>query len=634
MDATTGSEGQSARNWHDRVFGGVVFAGLFAYLWKGLEPHLLYYGFGVFGEYPQFSWDAMFLEARFAAPGGPLKVLTGFLAQWYYQSWLGAVIIVAVLWVLFLGTRRLLRQVGAEGGRDWAFLPPLLGLFVYNCYDHPLQALLAVSASVWLAVLHLSVPVKNAAIRIATFAFLYGLCYYLTGGAALVFGLTVCLAEGLSRRRIVCAGSCAALAVAATLVMGPWVFFLSPREAFCVGTPLDPGLAGGLDRTSRWVLWGLYAFVPAATLGTMLWGRWAHRASVPRSPGRVSATPTRMDRLRRHLPWLWVVVRRAAIVGLCIACMMGRRTGMKYDLAMHYCSRQRDWAGVIRLADQMRERYTFPPACIFDVDRALAHLGRMGDDLFAYPQNTKVLAFLSLGDLGHQFWFSKLLDLHFDLGDLNAAEQDAYELLEVQGPSPYVLEALARVHIAKGEYEAARVPLKALRTSPAFRAVASRWLEELADPARLAADPNVASWRRWRRQNDHEVREAYYDQVLLDMLSDHPDNRLAFEYLTGYYLLTHQRAKLVENLRRLRELGYDRLPRHYAEALLIYLSQTRKPIDMQGWTIDPGATDRLEQITTVWKGMRGDRQAAMAVLAPRFGDTYTYYSIFSVSGVK
>jgi len=613
----------------------MVFAGLFVYLWRGLEPYLLYYGFGVFGEYPQFSWDAMFLKARFGTPGGPLSVLTGFLAQWYYQSWLGAMVIVAVLWVLFLGTRRLLRQVGAEGGRDWAFLPPLLGLVVYNRYDHPLQALLAVGVSVWLTVLYLSVPAKNAGIRMATFAVLYSLCYYVTGGAALVFGLTVCVAEGLSGKRILRAGLCAALAVAAPLVIGSWVFSLGPREAFCVGTPLDPGLMAGLGKTSRWLLWGLYAFVPAAVLGTMVWGWLAHRVMLRRSKRRVSATtPARMDRLRRRLPWVQAVVRRAAVVGLCIACMMDRQTGTKYDLAMHYCSRQRDWAGVLRLAGQMRGRYTFPPACIFDVDRALAHLGRMGDDLFAYPQNTKVLAFLSLGDLGHQFWFAKLFDLHFDLGDLNAAEQDAYELLEVQGPSPFILEALARVHIAKGEYEAARVPLKALRRSPAFRAVALRWLEELADPARLAADPNVASWRRWSRQTDHEVREAYYDQVLLDMLSDHPDNRMAFEYLTGYYLLTHQRAKLVDNLRRLRDLGYDRLPRHYAEALLIHLSQTRKPIDMQGWTIDPGAADQLRQITVAWKDMRGDRQAAMAALAPRFGDTYTFYSIFSVSGVK
>ena len=135
------------------------------------------------------------------------------------------------------------------------------------------------------------------------------------------------------------------------------------------------------------------------------------------------------------------------------------------------------------------------------------------------------------------------------------------------------------------------------------------------------------------RRTDREMKDAVFDQIMLDLLRDHPDNRLAFEYLTGYYLLTRQRAKLVENLYRLRDLGYDRLPRHYAEALLIESSLTRKPIAMLGWTIGPAAREPLQQIATAMRG-QGSQQAAFQAMAPRFGDTYAFYSIFNVTGAK
>jgi hypothetical protein len=144
----------------------------------------------------------------------------------------------------------------------------------------------------------------------------------------------------------------------------------------------------------------------------------------------------------------------------------------------------------------------------------------------------------------------------------------------------------------------------------------------------------VASWRRWRRNRDHEIREGYFDEAILDLLQDHPDNRLAFEYLMGYYLLTYQRAKIVGSLEKMREMGYKQLPRHVMEALLIEARQTRKPIDLKGWSMDPWVRDQFERISSSLRGMRGNKEAAASLLAPQFGDTYAYYSAFHVSGTR
>ncbi len=634
MGPTTCREGQSARQGPARALVAVLFAALFVYLWKAIEPHLLYYGFGVFSEFPQFSWETTFLKARLCTPGGPINLLTGFLAQWYYQPWLGAVILVTSLWVLFAGTRRVLRRLGQGRGLLPAFAAPLLAVMVLNRYDHPLQAVLAVSVSAWLAAVYLSLSVTGVWLGAVAFVLLNGLCYAVAGGTSIVFALTVCLAEGLSRRQTVRTATFAVLAVASTLVIGTGVFSLDAARAFTIATCLDPAMMAGLARTSRLLIWGLYAFIPLAVLGVIGWQAIIRRSLARRGKKATASSPAGTGDQGRWLAWLRDSLPWVVSIGLCILCALDRQTGAKYRLAVHDLARRGQWSEVLRLADEMRGRCAYTPACLFDVDRAMAHLGRMGEDMFKYPHDIRALAFLASDELRLQLRFAKLFDLHFDLGDLNAAEQDAYELLEIQGPSPFILEALARVHMAKGELAAARVVLKALQRSPAYRETASRWLEDMKEPFRLAADVNVASGRRWRRQTDHEVRLVSYDQILLDLLRDHPDNRMAFEYLTAYYLLRNMRAELAANLYRVRDLGYGRLPRHYAEAMVVHTNQIRQPIDLQGWSIDPGLTDQLRQITATWTGMGGDRQAAMAALAPRFGDTYTFYSIFNLSGVK
>jgi hypothetical protein len=630
MGPTTCCQGQSSRRGLAHALVAVLFGGLFVYLWKAIEPHLLYYGFGVFSEFPQFSWDPAFLGSRLSTPGGAIGLLTHFLAQWYYLSWLGAIILVASLWVLFEGTRQVLRRLGKGGGLMPAFAAPLLAVMVLNRYDHPLQAVLAVSASAWLAAAYLSLPLLSAGIEALVFTLLCGLCYAMAGGAAMVFALVV----GLARRQPLRLATAAFLAVASELVLGTRVFSLGAARAFTVATPLDPTMMAGLTRMSRLLTWGLYAFIPLAALAVIGWEEMHRRRLARQGKKPATSGPAGAGSRSRSLTRLWDALPWVVCAALCVLCVLDRQTGVKYRLAVHDLARRGQWSEVLRVADAMRGRYSYTPACLFDVDRAMAHLGRMGEDMFRYPHDASALTFLASDELRLQLRFAKLFDLHFDLGDLNSAEQDAYELLEIQGPSPFILEALARVHIAKGEVAAARVVLKTLQRSPAYRETASRWLEEMKEPSGLAADASVASWRRWRRRTDHEVRPVSYDQILLDLLRDHPDNRMAFEYLTAYYLLRNMRADLAANLYRVRDLGYSHLPRHYAEALVVHTNQIRQPIDLQGWSIDPGLTDQLRQITATWTSVGGNRQAAMAALAPRFGDTYTFYSIFNRSGVK
>ncbi|HNS22726.1 MAG TPA: DUF6057 family protein [Sedimentisphaerales bacterium] len=628
---------------HRRLESGLsaaVFLGLFVYLWKGIEPHLLYYGFGVFAAHPIVSLDGSFLRDTLSTPGGPAGALAALLAQSYAWSWLGALTIAALLGVLFLGIRRLLRLGRAERFRDLAWVPALLAMTVYSFYyENPLPALLAVTLSVWAAILYAGLPTKTLPSRAVWFGVLFATLYCLAGASALVFAGIACVTEAVLHRRIKLALVQAVLAAGGALVLGRFVFGLALSAICTAGTPWEPDKALKLSPLANWLVFVLYAFVPSlilvAFLGQVLTEAEA-RKSAPHSRRREtprSAGKPAQAFWRRSGPCLGVALRMLAVAGAAALCLAFSRTHVRYERTLHYHAQQRDWDAVLALAARMRGRHPLTPAGVFDINRALAHQGRLGSELCAFPQDDVKMLFITSERLPGRVIHAKSLELYLDLGYLNMAEKNAYELLAQEGPSPRILEAMVRVHLAKGQYEAARVVLQALRKSVGGRRYVRRWEPVVADPARAQTDPLIQSWRRVRNTRD-DTSIAISPAALANLLLDHPGHRLAFEYLMACHLLRDERAELIGRLPMLRPLGYTQLPRHYAEALLVQSLRTGTPVDPQGWTLDPDLQRQFQDIRTIVTQSRGDDRMVYDTLVPKYGDTYMFYSMFHLCGLK
>ncbi len=163
----------------------VVFLGLFLYIWKGIQSHLLYYGFGVFTAYPVFAWQGDSLRTAFTTPGGVVDALAAILAQAYRDPLPGTLVIVAAVGGLFVGVRRLLHSIQADRLRDLAWVPVILALMIYTRYDDPLATLLALGLAVCMAVLYVSIPPKAAPVQTVLFLALLMPGYYLAGARSL-----------------------------------------------------------------------------------------------------------------------------------------------------------------------------------------------------------------------------------------------------------------------------------------------------------------------------------------------------------------------------------------------------------------------------------------------------------------
>jgi hypothetical protein len=108
---------------------------------------------------------------------------------------------------------------------------------------------------------------------------------------------------------------------------------------------------------------------------------------------------------------------------------------------------------------------------------------------------------------------------------------------------------------------------------------------------------------------------------------------MAFEYLMAEYLTTNQLEKFVQNLWRLDDFDYQKVPRHYEEAILIYSKLTRKEVDLHGRKISTETAERGRKFFGTLNYFTLDKKAAYNALAKDFGNSYFFYNVFGVSGI-
>ena len=124
------------------------------------------------------------------------------------------------------------------------------------------------------------------------------------------------------------------------------------------------------------------------------------------------------------------------------------------------------------------------------------------------------------------------------------------------------------------------------------------------------------------------------DETLAALLKHNPHNKMAFEYLMACYLLTGQVDKIVANMGRLRDLGYQGIPTLYQEAILIHFGSQGRPVDLAKFNISPETLRRYETFVQLRNAMESqDRQAVLNRLIRDFGTSYFFYYTFGRVGL-
>jgi len=336
----------------------LLFAGL--HLWLRVGPVLRYDLMA-----PAFFKDRPFFARFGSVPGGPLDYAAAGFAQFGFHGWLGATAVTAVLAGVFIATRHLFaivsgrRSTGAAGGLV-VLLAMLPGRFDGNAEGTALGLLLALGVAIgWLVL-----PTRPTALRVVTFWALTGLLFYAAGTVPalwlVVVGMIVALLQRDLRRALACG--------AVLLLLPVWIWLRPAWDPWAI-----TGQWGhGMTRTLTLAAW---VFVPL-WLGVQ--GLTSMGASKVPWLGRLCARHESMTPRRRHAVGLMGWILGAGLIGFSLDG--SRRAAAQVE---HSVQRQ-DWEGALVAARDLEE---WPSSTRLHVTRALAHSGRLLDDLFAFPQD-------------------------------------------------------------------------------------------------------------------------------------------------------------------------------------------------------------------------------------------------------
>ncbi|MGE4587441.1 MAG: DUF6057 family protein [Mangrovibacterium sp.] len=534
-----------------------------------------------------------------STPGGFSGYTGEFLTQFYLVPFAGASIITLLLLALYQLTRKLLLGIGNHSAIPLlSLLPPVWYCFILTDEFYLLSGLIGVNLAMAFSLIYISV--NKRIIRLWSGLLLIPFVYFLTGGSYLLFFLVILLYERLSHRQkpmpVIVMFLFLLVAVAIPLLVKKYYFATPHLQAFVSNHYYKISTDIPFPVVLIWL--GIPLLMTAVRLQT------AH------IPGRLS--------------WKGLIFQ---VILVLITAFSGFRLfsniSSEHVKAFDYYVRQGKWDQVISLANKNMPRNTF---AVNYLNLALAKTGQLGDRMFQYPQAGSDGLFLPY----KREHLSSMLgnEVFYQIGLVNVSQQYIFESMEATPDLRKTVRAvrrLAETNLINGQYEVAAKYIHKLKQTLFYRKWAKETETFLYDEEKIDNHPDWGEKRRIRPVQDYFFSIDHMDQILLSVLHDHPDNRMAFEYLMTGYLVKKDLKSFMNYLPHAREMGYISLPEFFQEAVLYVLGlYSQTPENDSPFPISNRTIQRLHEYAAIYT----NNPNAGKLLKKNFENTYWYYFHF------
>jgi hypothetical protein len=134
----------------------------------------------------------------------------------------------------------------------------------------------------------------------------------------------------------------------------------------------------------------------------------------------------------------------------------------------------------------------------------------------------------------------------YQLGMINVAQRTVFEaqeaILDFQ-KSGRCYQRLAQTNLINGQYEVARKYLSALQKTLFYRDWANETLPLLGNEEAIARHPEYGRLRQWAYKDEFYFSDHVTPEMLESLYFGNTDNRMAYQYLLAYYVLTGDRER-------------------------------------------------------------------------------------------
>ena len=611
----------------------VFFIIFFIFVWLWLDTKLIYHGHGHSVIYPICTSTLNTFSDYPAFPGKTTMYLAARLSYYYYFSWAGALIITVIAWMLSVGTDKFVTTVSGGGLRWLRFIPTIFLLALHGrYYPFLLAENLALLVVLFFLYLYIRMPLQAAWLRFVFFMIFSAVVYAIAVQMFLVFVLLAGIFEINNRRRLVGLLSVFSILLIPYLI-NRFVFDLNLSEAYSRVWPF----AVQLSVKEKVLAYSFFAFLPFAGIACGIWRYFAEKSKPKKSRHgrkRKFSKTYRGPRTRFSMvAWIRQSKNKWLLKTLALFLVTFGIVWLTYDPVarnnqrIDYFSRNHMWEELLKQSRKSTVQNYDMFVC-HDVNRALYHTGRLLEDMFLYPQHFAGLLLTQNQRFPQELLaqiYVKSSSTLYELGHINEAENASYEALSTLGYYPDGLLRLALINIIKGQTDAARTFLHALSEDYLYEDMAKKYLKRLETDPLLSKDEQIQNLRSFML-----VQDSIEKTTPKDLLDKNIHNRMAFEYLMAFLLLTGQHNAVANSLGYLDNYDYTpgRIPRHLEEAALLYMAMTNKKANPHGREINTATISRFQRFMQLYQRSKLDFHNPAKALEKEFGDTYYYFYFF------
>jgi len=577
------------------IFLCVLFLAFYFYFFSFNKFHLFY-----LEQTQLFRFSADYFQTFFEKPGDFIFYPGEFLSQFFVTPILSAGIVTLIAGITYLLTHLIFKKLGISA-QLWNFIPVLLLAALQSDHQYKTGLTIGIILALLFGLIYLQFQ-NNLFRRVFGF-WAWLLLYQLSGGLAFFGTLLVILFELVyfdSKKRWINILLPTAVSIGFPLIAWRFFYFITFRDAWLYPFPF----------------WGasqiiLFAALPIYYLVII-------------SGFSVYKKIRKLEIL--EFPWNFKTILAASLVVIAgIVLVKAKAYDPKTEilLGMDHCIQEENWNGAIQLSK------TYPGSnqlITYYTNLALYKTGQMSERMFDFRQN-------GVNGLRLEWKRNEVApffggEIYYHLNYMNEAYRWAFESMEAKGLNPRSLKRLVLTSLINRHNEIASKYLAKLDQTLYYREWATKYKTYVSDTTQMIHDTDLISRRKLLIKNDFISNAIDYNLGLTELLNEHPENRMAFEYRMAAFLLNKDIAGFAANINRLKDLGYRHIPVNYEEALLFCMTYFKKDLVPEGYTIRPATIQRKNDYIAQLSKCGGDRELAARSLYPQFGKTYWYYLHF------
>jgi len=587
------------------------------FFWK-LFPHHLHYQ----EQIQTFLFTQDYFISICSNPGGFSNYTGSFFTQFFLSSFAGALFVSCLLTgiqlLIYAIIRRFLKNIQSDSPQlsvalFLSFLPSLYYWFLFcdeNTHTSGIIALLLTLTSILAGTFLKS--------RFAHHIYLFiiiPILYWLAGGTVI---LSVLLLTGY--KWIQCRKDTRTLSTNLILSIVAMCYAISLpliAKLFLVQYPLNHYFWAvnyfrltGLSPIMIGYLWILILFVVAGSL-------FLSKLKIqPKHTQIINPTKSVI-----HL-FFYSIILFLAIYAAIMKFAYPQNLLKEEILAYNYHCRMQNWDRIIEMADRKSPTNTLAITCL---NLALYKKGQLSNRMFQYYQSGPEgllpnfqLDFVITMMGGEPYYY---------LGFVNAAQRFAIEAMEPfndHQKSVRSIKRLVETNLINGYYEAASKHLYILEKTLFYRKWAKETRTYLYDEAKINAHHEWGEIRRFIPSKDFFFSRKEKDIMLGITFQQHPDNRMAYEYLMAYTLLTKEIDKFIAFYHMEKNFIYREIPKSYQEAMVYIWGLGNNLMD----SIPIPVSNYVKQQVAAYAKIYLTTQSPEPVLRRQFSKTYWYYIHF------